>query len=81
MSHLFDQRASGDLEELILPYLGMKDEALQRDPNVGSLPEDFVTRNQVIGYPTDFRAMNETDLKHLSRRGEQLTDLLVDAYW
>lgn len=38
MSHLLDQHASGDLKVLILPYLGMKDEALQRDANVGSLP-------------------------------------------
>ncbi len=81
MSHLFDQRASGDLNALILPYLGMKDEALQRDLNVGSLPEDFVKRNQVIGYPTDFRAMGEVDLEKISRRGEQLAHLLADAYW
>lgn len=81
MGRLFAQRTSGELKGLILPYLGMKDEALQKDANVGSLPEDFVTRNQVIGYPTDFRAMSETDLEHLSRRGEQLTNLLIDAYW
>ena len=81
MSHLFDQRASGELKGLIFPYLGMRDETLQRDTNVGSLPKDFVTRNHVIGYPTDFRAMNETDLEHISRRGEQLTHLLADAYW
>ena len=81
MGRLFAQRASGELKGLILPYLGMKDEALQRDADVGSLPDDFVARNQVIGYPTDFRAMNETDLERLSRRGEQLTYLLTDAYW
>ncbi len=81
MSHLFNQRASGELKGLILPYLGMKDESLQQDTKIGTFPTDFVTRSQVIGYPTDFRAMNKTDLDLLSRRGEQLTYLLADAYW
>ncbi|MFQ5568248.1 MAG: patatin-like phospholipase family protein [Rhodothermales bacterium] len=81
MGQLFAQRASGDLEVLILPYLGMKDEALHRDADVGPLPDDFVVQNQVIGYPTDFRAMSESDLDRLSGRGEQLTYLLTDAYW
>lgn len=81
VSHLFNQRESGELKGLILPYLGMQDEALQRDTKIGALPEDFVTRNQIIDYPTDFRAMTETDLDLLSRRGEQLTYLLADAYW
>lgn len=81
MGNLFAQRAAGVLKGLILPYLGMKDESLHRDPAVGSLPDDFVFRNQVIGYPTDFRAMKEIDLDRITRRGEQLTHLLIDAYW
>ena len=81
MSHLFNQRKTGELKGLILPYLGTKDKSLQQDPKIGILPEEFITRSDVIGYPTDFRAMNETDLDLLSKRGEQLTYLLVDAYW
>lgn len=82
MNNLFkDRRTSDELKTLILPYLGTKDESLQRDANVGNLPQDFVTRDQVMGYPTDFRAMSEVDLELISRRGEQLTNLLLDAYW
>ena len=78
---LFSLREAGDLKMFALPYLGMRDESLRRDPAVGPLPKDFVTREQVISYPTDFRAMSEEDLKRLSRRGEQLTHLLIKAHW
>ena len=81
MSHLFNQRRSGELKGLLLPYLGMTDKSLQEDPKIGTLPEDFVTRSEVMGYPTDFRAMSEKNLDLLSGRGEQLTYLLADAYW
>jgi len=80
-SNLFHQRASGQLKGFVFPYLGIQDNSLREDPKVATLPEDFVTRSQVIGYPTDFRAMNEDDLEILTKRGEQLTNLLLDAYW
>jgi len=78
---LFGQLQAGHLESFVFPYLGMKDESLERDSRVGPLPEDFVYRNNVIGYPTDFRSMSDDDFTRLSRRGEQLTRLLLDAYW
>ena len=49
MSHLFNQRRSGELKGLLLPYLGMTDKSLQEDPKIGTLPEDFVTRSEVMG--------------------------------
>ena len=76
----YSQRDAGVLENFVLPYMGMKDESLMRDPKVGPLPDDFVRREEVIGYPTDFRAMSDGDFDRLSRRGEQLTNLLVEAY-
>jgi integrative and conjugative element protein (TIGR02256 family) len=78
---LFLLRKTGSLSHLVLPYLGMRDESLERDPAVGALPSDFVRRERVIGYPTDFRAMSDEDFNRLSSRGEQLTNLLIDAYW
>ena len=78
---LFGQLEAGNLERFVLPYLGMKDESLKRDSRVGPLPEDFVYRNDVIGYPTDFRSMSDDDFNRLSRRGEQLTRLLLNTYW
>ena len=81
MQHLFSLRDAGELESVVLPYLGQQDEHLHRNPRVGPLPENFITRKQVVGYPTDFRAMRDDDFERLSRRGEQLTHLLLEAYW
>lgn len=81
VSRLFALRASGDIEALMLPYLGMRDESLLRDAVMPSLPDGFVKREKVIGYPTDFRAMSGTDLYRLTQRGEQLTRVLIEAYW
>ena len=78
---LFGQREAGHLDGFVLPYLGMRDESLERDPAVGPLPNDFVRREEVVGYPTDFRAMSDSDFGRLFRRGEQLTHLLVEAHW
>lgn len=81
MGRLFDQRASGDLNGLVLPYLGMKDESLTRGGGAAPLPPGFVTREEIVGYPTDFSSMSERDVERLSRRGEQLTSFLLDAHW
>ena len=78
---LFRQRDAGQLDGFVLPYLGMKDKSLEQDPAVGPLPDDFVRQGEVVGYPTDFRAMSDGDFHRLSRRGEQLTNLLLDAHW
>ena len=78
---LFEHRENGKLKGLILPYLGMQDHALARDLGNLELPDDFISRDEVIGYPTDFRAMSDADLARLSKRGEQLTKILLDAYW
>jgi NTE family protein len=81
MQRLFSLRDTGALESVVLPYLGQQDGSLRRDSRVGPLPEEFVTREQVVDYPTDFRAMRDDDFERLSRRGEQLTHLLLEAYW
>lgn len=74
-------RQMGKIKTLILPYLGQQDKALIRDFGDDALPENFVTRNEVLGYPTDFAAMPEKDILKLTLRGEQLTELLIDKYW
>jgi NTE family protein len=58
----------------ILPYLGQQDEGLP------IRPPDLVPRDDVIGYPTDFAAMSQKNLDRLTRRGEQLTRLLIAHY-
>lgn len=79
MKHLHQLRRSEHLDALVLPYLGGSDENLECA--VGRLPDDFVSREQVASYPTDFAAMTDATIERLSRRGEQLTSLLLAKYW
>lgn len=65
---------TGELQGMLLPYLGQQDREL-RDP-----PPDLVSREEVMSYPTNFSAMSANDLARLAKRGEQLTRLAIDAY-
>jgi NTE family protein len=65
---------TGRIRGFILPYLGQQD---------GTLPINLaglVTRDEVIGYPTDFAGMSEENMTRLSKRGEQLTRILLQHY-
>jgi len=62
------------IQGFILPYLG------QQDTNLVSKPDDFVTRDQVFDYPTDFSPMSDENMDLLVKRGEQLTRLLLEQY-
>jgi NTE family protein len=70
--HLWRQQ--GALDGFVYSYLGQQDERLP------FLPPDLVRREEVIHYPTDFSAMSSHDIDLLSRRGEQLTRLLLEYY-
>jgi NTE family protein len=65
---------AGRLAGFVMPYLGQQDSALP------AAPADLVARELVANYPTDFRAMNAETIALLSRRGEQLTNALLDTY-
>lgn len=65
---------AGDLSGFAMPYLGQQDRALP------VAVADLVPRSAVAGHPTDFRAMSVETIALLSRRGEQLTNALLDAY-
>lgn len=65
---------AGSIRGFILPYLGQQDKALPIN-----LP-GLVSREEVIGYPTDFAAMGEENMRRLSTRGEQLTRMLLQHY-
>jgi predicted acylesterase/phospholipase RssA len=71
---LFDAVESGELDGLVMAYLG------QQDGVVPNAPADLVRREQVADYPTNFAPINPEALESLTRRGEQLTRLLV-AHW
>ncbi len=64
----------GELAAFGMIYLG------QQDNKLPSLPADLVRRDQVKDYPTDFAPMSDQNLALLTRRGEQLTHLIVDRY-
>lgn len=66
--------ASGEIQGFLMPYLGQRDSALP------TRPADLVTRDQVFDYPTNFNPMSKANIDRLSKRGEQLTRCLVDAY-
>lgn len=65
---------TGKIKGFVLPYLGQQDERLP------IVPPDLVTRDQVITYPTDFSSMSADNIELLSKRGEQLTRLLIEHY-
>lgn len=70
--HLWKQH--GALDGFIYSYLG------QQDDRLPIVPPDLVGREEVIHYPTDFSPMSDHDITLLSRRGEQLTRLLLEYY-
>ena len=73
-SRLHLWREHGVIKGFIYSYLGQIDERLPFPTN------DLVPRDRVVSYPTDFSPMPEADIDALSRRGEQLTQRLIDHY-
>jgi len=66
--------ANKEIEGFLYPYLG------QIDARLPHRPTDLVSREETIDYPTNFSPMSATNLALLSRRGEQLTAILLDCY-
>ena len=52
----------------------------QIDRRVPLKPANWVDREEVIRYPTDFSAMSEANIRQLSGRGEAITRALVTQY-
>jgi NTE family protein len=73
-SRLHKYLAYNEIKGFILPFLG------QRDERLPIIPPDLVRREEVCDYPTDFAPMSEENITLLSKRGEQLTELLLSYY-
>ncbi len=71
---LHEDRANGKIKGFAMAYLGMNDR------NLPIRPPDLVPRERVARYPTDFSSMTRENLDLLSRRGERLTRLVIEAY-
>ncbi|OLZ44687.1 hypothetical protein BS329_35880 [Amycolatopsis coloradensis] len=66
--------ASGQLRGVVHAYLAMPDDKLP-------IPlADHVPRAAVVGYPTNFKAMEAAELNLLAIRGEQLTRVLLNHH-
>jgi predicted acylesterase/phospholipase RssA/molybdopterin/thiamine biosynthesis adenylyltransferase len=73
-SSLYHHRRHGDLAGVALPFLGQDDDRLPY------LPPDLVRSGEVTTYPTNFSKVKPDDLDRLTRRGEQLTRLMIDHH-
>ena len=71
---LHDHAKSGRLDGFVYVNLG------QIDRRVPLKPANWVDREEVIHYPTDFSAMSEENIRKLSGRGEAITRALVTQY-
>ncbi len=74
MHRLHMYKYGGDIKGFILPYLGQNDDALP------FRPENLISREEVVDYPTDLTAMSDQQLALISGRGEQLTNLFLTHY-
>lgn len=74
MHRLHQLKLSGLLKGFAMPYLGQQDKSLPIKPN------PLVSRDEVLGYPTNFSPMQYEWIEKLANRGEQLTRSLVSYY-
>ena len=68
---LHDHAMAGRIDGFVYASLG------QIDRRVPLKPANWVARDEVIRYPTDFSSMSDTDIRNLSARGEAITRALV----
>ncbi len=73
-TRLHDHAGAGRIDAFIYAALG------QMDHRVALKPANWVDREEVIRYPTDFAAMSERNIRRLSGRGEAITRALVTQY-
>ncbi len=74
MNYLHYLKKAGFINGFAMPYLGQQDNRLPWRTG------HFVSRQEVINYPTDFAPMKNEWIEKLSNRGEQLTRILVSYY-
>ncbi|MEO9594303.1 patatin-like phospholipase family protein [Rhodopirellula bahusiensis] len=73
-SRLHQWREHERIKGFVYAYLG------QQDRRLTNPPDDFVPRDRVVNYPTDFSPMPAADIAAISKRGEQLTNMLMELH-
>ena len=71
---LHEHAAAGRINGFVYVGLG------QMDDRVHPKPGNWVDRDEVINYPTDFNAMSHEDIEKLAGRGEAIARALVTRY-
>lgn len=71
---LHDTAAGGHIQGFVHAYLGMHDE------RIPAPVADLVPAASVQNYPTDFKAMTDSDMHLIAMRAEQLTRTLLNCY-
>ncbi len=74
MHRLHQLKMTGKIKGFAMPYLGQQDLSLPIKPN------PLVSKDDVLGYPTDFSPMQNEWIEKLANRGEQLTMSLISYY-
>jgi NTE family protein len=74
LNQLHRMATNGEIQGFLLPYLGQIDERLPYRL------ADLVPREDTFSYPTNFSPMSAANITLLSKRGEQLTNLLLDIH-
>lgn len=73
-TRLHEYHKNKQLEAFVYMNLG------QIDKKVPEIPSDWIYREEVFEYPTNFSVMKLKDLEKLSKRGEILTRRLISRY-
>jgi len=71
---LHQQAEAGEIDQFVYINLG------QIDSKVLFKTPEWIDREDVISYPTNFSAMSATNIEGLSNRGEAITRALVTQY-
>jgi NTE family protein len=74
LNQLHSMATNGEIQGFLLPYLGQIDERLPYRP------ADLVPREDTFSYPTNFSPISAANITLISKRGEQLTNLLLDIH-
>ncbi len=73
-ARLHDYARTGQIDAFVYAALG------QVDRRVPLKPANWVDREEVVHYPTDFSVMSQEDIQCLSGRGEAITRALATQY-
>lgn len=75
VNRLFNLRSSGYFDRVLLAFLGQNDAQLLHS---GALT---VTRDEALGYPTDFSAIPDEWVEKLILRGQEVMDAILNEHW